>query len=70
MKRVIMFMSVAALATALLASCRKEPLDNLTEEESRIYVTNHDSTINFSTYATFSIVDSVAVISNSGAKKS
>lgn len=64
-----MFMSVAALATALLASCRKEPLDNLTEEESRIYVTNHDSTINFSTYATFSIVDSVAVISNSGAKK-
>lgn len=64
MKRVIMFMSVAAMATVLLGSCRKQPLDNLTEEESRIYVTNYDDKAAFNSYATFSIVDSVAVISN------
>lgn len=64
MKRVMLFMSVAALATATLAGCRKDPLDNLTEEESRIYITNHDAKADFTSYATFSIVDSVAVIAN------
>lgn len=48
----------------LLASCTKEPLNNLTEGESRIYITNYDSSANFGTYATVSVVDSVTVISN------
>ena len=42
--------------------CTKEPLNNLTQEESRIYVTNSDSTINFGSYKTYSISDSVAVL--------
>jgi hypothetical protein len=46
----------------LLGSCKKDPLNNLTNEESRIYITNYDTVANFSAYATFSITDSVAVI--------
>jgi len=52
-------LSLLALFTV---GCRKEPMNNLSEEESRIYITNHDSTANFSNYQTFSIADSVAVI--------
>jgi hypothetical protein len=58
------FFSVTA-AMLLLVSCTKEPLNNLTEEESRIYVTNFDRSADFESYKTFSIVDSVAVIDNS-----
>jgi hypothetical protein len=49
---------------ALLAGCSKEPLANLTEEESRIYITDYDSKADFKTYGTFAISDSVAVIHN------
>jgi hypothetical protein len=45
-------------------SCTKEPLKNMTNEDSRIYITNHDNTVTFSQFSTFSISDSVAVISN------
>ncbi|MDP4147860.1 MAG: DUF4136 domain-containing protein [Bacteroidota bacterium] len=47
-----------------LGSCKKDPLVNLTNDESRIYVVNYDTTVAFSTYRTFSIVDSVDVIDN------
>lgn len=63
MKNILLTISAAAVM-GLLGSCTKEPLNNLTEEESRIYITNHDSTAVFSSYKTFSIVDSVAVINN------
>jgi hypothetical protein len=46
----------------LLASCTKDPVRQLSTEESRIYITNHDSTVHFSNFLTFSIADSVAVI--------
>ena len=52
----------ATILALLAVGCRKEPVNNLTTEESRIYLTNHDSTVSFSTYETFSIADSVAVI--------
>ncbi|HEX2607119.1 MAG TPA: DUF4136 domain-containing protein [Flavisolibacter sp.] len=47
-----------------MTNCTKEPLDNLTEEESRIYITNYDTAAHFNNYRTFSISDSVAVIQN------
>lgn len=47
---------------AVLIGCRKDPMNNLSQEESRIYITNHDSSANFSVFRTFSIADSVAVI--------
>lgn len=63
MKKILYTAGTAAFMLAL-GSCTKEPLNELSQEESRIYITNHDSTADFSTYQTFSISDSVAVISN------
>ncbi|HEU0112514.1 MAG TPA: DUF4136 domain-containing protein [Flavisolibacter sp.] len=60
-EKLILCVSVLSLFTA---SCKKDPLNNLTEDESRIYITNYDTSANFETYKTFSIADSVAVISN------
>ena len=51
-----------ALGMGSLASCTKEPLKNMTAEESRIYITDHDSSVNFSSFKTFSIVDTVSII--------
>ncbi|MBD0376121.1 MAG: DUF4136 domain-containing protein, partial [Flavisolibacter sp.] len=64
MKRMTEYALVAAMSFATLSSCTKDPLRNMTEEESRIYITNHDNTVNFTTYKTFSIVDSVSLIDN------
>ena len=50
--------------TLLLSSCRRDPLKDLSEEESRIYITNYDTSLNYSNYKTFSIADTVAVIQN------
>jgi hypothetical protein len=66
MKRVMYFMSAALMLTVSISSCSKDPLKDMTEEESRIYVTNRADSVDFTTYSTFSIADSVAVISNSG----
>ncbi len=52
-----------------ITGCTKEPLNNLTTEESRIYMTNYDSTVNFSSYKTFSISDSVTVVNNGRATR-
>ncbi len=52
----------------LVFGCKKDPLNHMTDEESRIYITDHDSTVNFSNYKTFSVSDSVALIQN-GKKK-
>ena len=55
-------LGASALLMLVMAACRKEPLDNLSAEESRIYITNHDNQADFSSYQTFSITDSVTVI--------
>ena len=67
MKKISLTICTAAFLLAL-GACSKEPLNNLTQEESRIYITNHDSTINFGNYTTFSIADSVAVIEDNHLK--
>src|SRR5260221_6300623 len=52
----------------MAAACTKEPLKNLSEDESRIYITNHDDSVSFSGFKTFSIADSVAVVDNNRLK--
>jgi hypothetical protein len=47
-----------------LSHCTKDPIKNLTQEESRIYVTNYDTAVSFGNYKTFRIADSIAVIRN------
>ena len=61
--------SLAAGILLLVAGCTKEPLNHVTTEESRIYTVSYDSSINFSTFKTYSISDSVAVISDGGSTK-
>lgn len=58
------------LLLGLSTGCIKDPLNNLSNEESRIYITNFDSTASFSSFKTFRIADSVAVITNSSADRS
>lgn len=64
MLRMIRWTLLTASAIAVVSSCTKDPLKTMTEDESRIYITNHDSTANFSSYKTYSIADSVLVIDN------
>lgn len=47
-----------------LASCQKDPANNLDRDESLVYITNRSQTANFTGYTTFAIADSVAVIYN------
>lgn len=62
MKRnVLLGLPVLAL---LLTQCAKDPINQLNTEESRIYITNYDTTATFSSYKTFRIADSVANINN------
>ena len=68
MKRMKLLLAGFFGVTAFLTACTKDPLNHLTPEESRIYITSFDSAADFSSYKTYSIADSVAVISNGGAK--
>lgn len=55
----ILIMGLVAAGICSFIACQKDPLKNLTPGESRIYVTNHDSTIDFTAFKTFSRADSV-----------
>ena len=68
MKRTKLLLTGLLSASAFFFACTKDPLNHLTPEESRIYVTSYDSSAVFSSYKTYSIADSVTVIDN-GAKK-
>ncbi|HEX9510877.1 MAG TPA: DUF4136 domain-containing protein [Puia sp.] len=62
MSKIIWLSGGALLAILSFISCKKDPLNNLTNDESRIYISNYDTTANFAAYKTFSITDSVDVI--------
>jgi hypothetical protein len=64
MKLSIFVLVMFAAGSMWLAGCSKEPLNHLNQEESRIYVTNYDSSADFSSYKTYNVADSVAVIDN------
>jgi hypothetical protein len=57
----MLLIAVAGVAVSL-ASCQKDVGKELTPAESRIYITNRDSTVDFGQYATYNIADSVGVI--------
>ena len=69
MKNVFLILSVSLVGGMLLNGCAKNPLDDMTQEESRIYITQRDSSAVFDSYHTFAIVDSVAVVNNEGEGK-
>lgn len=67
MKRLVLMLIGLSGFSTVFTSCTKDPVSNLSNDESRIYITEHDSTVNFSNYKTYSISDSVAVIDNQNA---
>jgi hypothetical protein len=64
MKSFIVPVLFAATGVLVMSSCKKDPLKNLSGDESRIYITQHSDSVSFNSFHTFSIADSVAVISN------
>ncbi|HXS58862.1 MAG TPA: DUF4136 domain-containing protein [Hanamia sp.] len=64
MKKIFLTLTGLASLSVVFVGCAKQPLDNISAEESRIYITDHDSAVNFTNYKTYSISDSVAVIDN------
>jgi Domain of unknown function (DUF4136) len=64
MQRVIGWVLLTMSTLVVVSSCSKDPLKDLSDEESRIYITNHDSMVDFNAYKTYSIVDSVSLIDN------
>lgn len=64
MKKAHLLIAVFSVFAASFFSCTKEPLNNLNQDETRIYVTNSDSTVNFGGYKTYSISDSADVLDN------
>ena len=62
MKKIFLPSSLILLIAFASEGCKKDPLNNLTNDETRIYITNYDTTASFSNYNTFSIVDSVDII--------
>lgn len=69
MKSALLWSLILAGTSFIYTGCQKDPLNNLTTDESRIYITDHDSSVNFSNYKTYSISDSVAVIENGRATR-
>jgi hypothetical protein len=63
MKKIVIPVLMAAGILAM-TSCKKDPVKNLEGDEGQIYITNHADSVNFSSFRTFSIADSVAVIEN------
>ncbi|MGF7217150.1 hypothetical protein GGR92_003323 [Spirosoma lacussanchae] len=47
-----------------LVACRDNALNGLTPQDSQVYITNYDRSVNFSQYRTFSLPDSVVIQSN------
>ena len=62
-----LFFVAAAFLT--LVGCRKDPQNNLNDEEQRIYITNHDRSANFSAFQTYSIANQVVVVDGSSSSQ-
>ena len=69
MKHVLFTLMAIGGLSALFAGCAKDPGDHITAEESRVYTTNHDSAVNFSSYSTYKLEDSVLVVDGNNSAK-
>lgn len=61
---------LAALAVVVMATgCRKDPINDLTAEEQRIYITHQATGVNFNNYKTFSVADNVVVVDDNNSQQ-
>lgn len=49
-------------ATLWLTSCSNDPVNDLSDLDSQVFITNRDKSANFKSFKTFSISDSVTVV--------
>ena len=63
MKRLIFFSAILTLIL-VTGSCRKDPMNHLTAEESWVYISSGQNGIAFSNFQTFTLPDSIIFISN------
>jgi len=56
----------AGCVLALAACSANDPISDLSLEETQVYMTDRDKTVNFKDYKTFSVVDSVLIYGNQG----
>lgn len=56
--------SIILIAVLGLVSCNNDPINDLSTDESLVYITNRDTQADYKQYKTFSIVDSVLVVEN------
>ncbi|MBB5283345.1 hypothetical protein HNQ92_001471 [Rhabdobacter roseus] len=59
-------MLMTLLMGTLLSACTNDPLRDLSIEDSQVFITNRNKSVDFRQYATFSIVDSVLILGNQG----
>lgn len=52
--------------STFLFSCNNDPLDDLSLEDTQVYMTDYDKSADFKAYKTFSVVDSVLIYGNQG----
>jgi hypothetical protein len=62
------FLAIAILG--MVGCTKNSAVNNLSNADTRIYITQRDSTVNFSSYKTFSIDDSVTVLDNGQSSRS
>lgn len=60
----ITMVALPLAVTISLFGCAKDPVKNLSDRDSRIYITNRDSTIDFSGFKSFHVSDSVAIVND------
>lgn len=63
MKKILSFIAIV-LIFSFEACITEDPLSKYKDDDSRIYISNFDKKINFKDYKTFSISDTVLVLSN------
>lgn len=52
----------------LFAACQNDPLSDLSVQDSQVFLTNRDQSVDFKQFRTFSIVDSVLIVGNQGTR--
>lgn len=55
---------IVAVFIVALAGCKKDVTSSLSDADTRIYITQFDSTASFNSYKTFSVDDSLTVLDN------
>ncbi|WP_460669757.1 DUF4136 domain-containing protein [Larkinella ripae] len=68
--QILLWLGICGGMGSGISSCRPDPISDLTPEDSQVFITNRDRSINFASYKTFSLPDSVLEISNDQAQLS